>query len=138
MSTMTIPHDTPLCAALPAAWPLAHGAVRALPAAGTPRLLLVLGGQVWITECVAAGEARSAVDHWLGAGQTLALPEGSRWIIEATEAARLVLLQPPPAAVRPAAASGLLALPRSAARAWLQAWHRLTARPASPAAPRAA
>lgn len=128
MTTMIIPHE----AAHHAGWHLSAGAVRSLPATGAPRLLLVLCGRVWITERIDDGEDRVADDHWLAVGQTLALPAGTRWIVEADQAARLVLLEPPPAVISPV-------LPWRGAWAGLQrAWHALTARPASRGAPTAA
>ncbi len=126
MTMMTIPHQ----AAAAAGWALAAGAVRSLPAVATPRLLLVLCGRVWITECIADGAGRVAVDHWLDAGQTLALPAGSHWIVESALAARLLLLLPPPVRL-PAAASAFEWRP------W-RAWRVRIARLAGPAAPRAA
>lgn len=134
MTTMTIPHE----AAHRAGWPLAAGAVASLPADAAPRLLLVLCGQVWITERIDDGEPRQAVDHWLDAGQTLALPAGSRWIVEARHRARLVLLQPPPAARGLSAASAGAAVSQALRRAVRRAGRALTERPASPGAPRAA
>jgi hypothetical protein len=122
MKPMSIPHE----AARAAGWPLATGAVASLAADAAPRLLLVLCGQVWITERVEGGAGRVVDDHWLGAGQTLALPAGSRWIVEAHRGARLVLLQAPP---------GMARRPSIAATAWRalrQARHALTGRPAAP------
>jgi redox-sensitive bicupin YhaK (pirin superfamily) len=125
---MIIPHE----AAHRAGWRLQAGVVRSLPAALAPQLLLVLCGRVWITEHIGSGECRVAVDHWLVAGQTLALPEGSRWIVEADQDARLLLLaSPPPTISRAASWRGAWACLR-------RAWHALTARPAAPAAPTAA
>lgn len=138
---MTISHD----AAARAGWPLAAGAVRSLPAAAETRLLLVLCGQVWITECVPAGTPRVAEDHWLAAGQALALPAGTRWIVEAQArhgAVRLVMLEPPPSPPTSSAAGGWLSAAARAARLGRQLAQRaaraLTPRPASPAGPRLA
>lgn len=127
MSPMTIPHD----AAHHAGWTLARGEVLRLTAERRPRLLLVLCGQVWITEQLDGRAGRQAVDHWLAAGQTLALPGGTRWIAEARQGARMVLLQPPPARRAGAGGPGWL-------RALRRVWPALGGRLAAAAGPRAA
>lgn len=65
------------------------------------RWLRVDCGRVWIT----AREGGPASDDiWLEAGQSLALPAGSAWVLEAWPEAQLSLLQAAPAAFRRASA----------------------------------
>lgn len=81
------------------------------------RWLRVDHGRVWIT--VRDGGPDSE-DIWLEAGETLSLPAGSAWVLEASPQAQLSLLQAAPAAFTRAAAPSS---PRaSALRGWWQRW----------------
>jgi hypothetical protein len=95
-STMTQVHGSPK----PGLLPLGHGQVTRLAAARDARLLWVQQGRVWATRTTANHAARGqAEDQWLAAGQTLALPAGSEWVIEPWPAAQvaLMLAMPSPA-----------------------------------------
>lgn len=105
---MTEPHQP---AAAPWAWPLEQRQVRTLPAAGLPRWLRVDEGCVWVT---ARRDEPPAEDLWLQAGDSLALPPGTAWIVEAWPRARLSLLQAAPAF--------------SGAAPWRPAWQRWLSR----------
>ncbi len=81
--------------ATPWAWRLdVHQAVT-LPQAATQRWLRVDEGCVWLT---AHHGDEPAQDIWLCAGQSLALPAGTAWVMEAWPQARLSLLMAAPAA----------------------------------------
>lgn len=97
----------------PWAWFLDGRQATTLAATAVPRWLRVDEGCVWIT--AQHGDANGD-DIWLGAGDSLALPAGSAWVVEAWPQARLSLLQAAP-----------VALSRGAVwqRAW-QAWRRAT------------
>ncbi len=94
-----------------ARWTLAAAELQRLAPAAIGRWLVATGGRLWLTQ-TGGGAAREA-DVWLRPGQRQWLPAGSEWLIEGADAAAsgFVLLEPPPAR---------------------------SARPASPAAPRAA
>jgi Protein of unknown function (DUF2917) len=79
-----------------------------------PRWLRVDSGRVWIT---ARDGGPDSDDIWLDAGQSLALPGGSAWVLEAWPDAQLSLLQAAPAAFRRAAAAS-----RPARRGWWPWW----------------
>jgi hypothetical protein len=68
-----------------------------LDAQDTSRWLLVGEGRVWATRSDGSTQAE---DHWLDAGQSLALPPGSRWVLEGWPQARFSLVQQPPAQAR--------------------------------------
>ena len=74
-------------------WPLAEGEVRRIGPAPVTRWLDVAAGRVWLTP---TRDDDLADDHWLGAGERLALPAGSAWVLEAWPAARVALHQAPP------------------------------------------
>lgn len=95
-------HDT-----APWVWPLADHAATTLEADVAPRWLHVDEGCVWVT---ARDGGPQSTDHWLGAGQSLALPAGTAWVVEAWPRARLSLLLAQPAARTSATSS----------RAWWQ------------------
>ena len=61
-----------------------------LAAETKPRWLHVEAGCVWLTR---ANGREQAEDIWLGAGESLALPAGSEWVLEGWPQARLSLLQ---------------------------------------------
>ncbi len=81
----------------PWAWRLAPHQARAVPAAAGARWLLVNAGQVWVTQAQPASASRSPEDIWLQAGDSLALPAGSAWVLEAWTDADLNLAEPEPA-----------------------------------------
>jgi Protein of unknown function (DUF2917) len=93
--------------AAPWSWPLEHRAAATLRAEPAPRWLHVNEGCVWVT---AQDGGPHSEDLWLGAGDSLALPAGSAWVVEAWPHARLSLLLAQPAR-RPAVSSS---------RAWWQ------------------
>lgn len=67
---------------------LAQGQALSLPATQHERLVLVLRGRLWLT---VAGDQ---TDHWLRAGDSLALRAGQAAVIEAWPQADFQLLQP--------------------------------------------
>jgi len=81
-----------------------------LLAEAAPRWLRVDCGRVWIT---ARDGGPDSDDIWLDAGQSLALPAGSAWVLEAWPDAQLSLLQAAPAAFRRAASAS-----QPASRGW--------------------
>lgn len=111
---MTEAHQSPH----PWALQLEHRQAVTLRAEPAPRWLRVDSGRVWITE--REGGPDSA-DIWLEAGQTLALPSGSAWVLEAAPEAELSLLQAAPAAFR-RAPDAFSARPSSGLRGWWQRW----------------
>jgi hypothetical protein len=79
----------------PWAWPMAAQEATTLAAEPVPRWLHVNEGCVWVT---ARQAGPHGADLWLGAGDSLALPAGSAWVVQAWPQARLsVLLQAPAA-----------------------------------------
>ena len=115
---MTEPYQTADSAEAPWLWSLAPRQARSLAAAAAPRWLRVDTGRVWVTERRSDAPAE---DIWLQAGESLALPAGTAWIVEAWPRAQLSLLQAAPALSR--------------AAPWRQAWGRLTALLRWPALP---
>ena len=92
----------------PFVWQLpAHEAVT-LAADAAPRALWVHEGRVWLTRQCDAGMPD---DVWLDAGQSHTLPAGSEWVVEASPAARVTLVQAAPSRVKPGAGAS-----------WAQAW----------------
>lgn len=73
-------------------WALNQASARRLPAADTPRWLVVTDGRVWLTR---SGAGLEGGDIWLGAGEGHALPAGSEWVAEGWPAARVELLEVP-------------------------------------------
>jgi hypothetical protein len=108
---MTEAHQT----AQPWAFQLERRQAVTLLAEAAPRWLRVDNGRVWIT---AREGGPDSEDIWLEGGQTLALPAGSAWVLEASPQAQLSLLQAAPAAFRHAAAPSS----RSPLHAWWQRW----------------
>lgn len=98
----------------PWSWPLEARAATTVQASASARWLRVDEGCAWVT---AQRSDAQADDIWLGAGDSLALPAGSAWVVEGWPQARLSLLQAQPAA-RHAASSH-----RGGWRAWLP-WRR--------------
>jgi hypothetical protein len=91
-----------------------------LEASCRPRHLFVLEGRAWITQrlpappwwaSLASMSARQPVaplpDWWLVAGARMALPAGSRWIVQAEGDLRLALREVAPCSPRPTAFSRL-------------------------------
>jgi Protein of unknown function (DUF2917) len=74
-------------------WPLGAGEVMRIEPAPVPRWIDVADGRVWLTPTRADDRA---VDHWLAAGERLALPAGSAWVLEAWPSARVALHQAAP------------------------------------------
>ncbi|MFO1265872.1 MAG: DUF2917 domain-containing protein [Rubrivivax sp.] len=99
MSTPFMPEShrqaEPRPAARPWEWPLAPGEVRRIEAAPVQRWLDVAAGRVWLTP---TREDDLADDHWLAAGERLALPAGSAWVVEAWPSARVALHEAAPCA----------------------------------------
>lgn len=108
---MTEAHQTPQ----PWAFQLERRQAVTLLAESAQRWLRVDSGRVWIT---AREGGPDSEDIWLDADQTLALPAGSAWVLEASPDAQLSLLQAAPAAFKRAAAPSS----RSALHAWWQRW----------------
>jgi Protein of unknown function (DUF2917) len=79
----------------PWSWDLPARQARTLPASAQPRWLQVASGCVWLTR---ADGSEQAQDIWLLAGQSLALPAGSAWVLEGWPQARLSLLLQAPEA----------------------------------------
>jgi hypothetical protein len=100
--------------ATPWAWTLDARQAITLLATNGPRWLRVEEGCVWLT--AHHGEL-AAKDIWLCAGQSLALPAGTAWVMEAWPQARLNLLLAAPA-VPSRAATGW----RAASQALLRWW----------------
>jgi len=95
-AAMTETHQT-----TPWAWALGARQATTLPAARVPRWLRVDEGCVWLT---AREGDEPAQDIWLRAGDSLVLPAGSAWVVEAWPQARLSLLLDGPAAASRGAA----------------------------------
>jgi hypothetical protein len=79
--------------AAPWDWALDMQQAATLLAAPAPRWLRVEEGRVWIT---AQRGDEHGPDIWLAAGESLALPAGTAWVVEAWPQARLSLLQAAP------------------------------------------
>ena len=84
----------------PWAWQLGPNEAATLAAEPIPRWLKVETGCVWLTR---ANGAAQADDIWLAAGESVALPPGSEWVLEAWPQARLTLLLKPQAVIARAA-----------------------------------
>ena len=67
---------------------LERGEATTLAAADVPRWLLVDAGCVWATRRNGAAQAE---DLWIVAGQSLALPPGSAWVLEGWPQAQITL-----------------------------------------------
>ena len=82
-------------------WTLRGREAQSLSAAPAPRWLRVEEGCLWLTRRDSHGQRDD--DLWLAAGESVALPAGSEWVVQAWPQARLSLL---------------LAAPGQAAAAW--------------------
>lgn len=87
------PPPSPAEPTRPWEWPLAEGQAHRIDAAPVARWLDVATGRVWLTPTRSDDRAG---DHWLAAGERLALPAGSAWVVEAWPAARVALHWVPP------------------------------------------
>jgi hypothetical protein len=85
-------------------WHLDGGRALTLAGAAESRRLAVACGRVWLT--LSGTAAEPAQDHWLEAGQAIALPAGREVVLEGWPAADFELLVPPGSAA--AAGRGLL------------------------------
>jgi Protein of unknown function (DUF2917) len=79
---------------------LAAHEVSSLPVAAQPRCLWVQSGSVWVTQVKAVTDNDLPEDIWLASGQSLAMPAGSAWLLEAWQPAELCLTLPLPAPVK--------------------------------------
>lgn len=114
--------------AAPWLWQLTGHRAATLAAQATPRWLHVEDGCVWVT---AEDAGPYAPDLWLGAGDSLELPPGSAWVLQAWPQARMSLLAQP--ALKPVSASAAPAVQGPAPRAWWQSsWFWPWVLPASP------
>jgi hypothetical protein len=121
-------------------WCLPGGSAEALDAGPDGCFVRVEEGALWLTRTLgpaALARGEQPDDLWLAAGESLWLPAGSRWVLQAWPVARVRLLQAPPArhggsdgrarpegrSARPAA----LALQRWAPSAWPALWRRFSA-----------
>lgn len=77
----------------PGSWPLGAGEAGTLAAAPRARWLRVESGRLWVT---ARDGGPHAPDHWLQAGDSLALPPGTAWVLEAWPSARASVLEAAP------------------------------------------
>ena len=93
------------------AWTLGEREAQTLGAAPAQRWLRVDEGCLWLTQRDSHGQRED--DIWLVAGQSLALPPGSAWVLEAWPQARLSLLLQAP-----------LPATRRRAGAWSAWWQR--------------
>lgn len=66
-----------------------------LGAASLPRWVRVHTGRAWLTRRVRPGDVHAAVpeDVWLDAGQSLALPPGTTWVLETWPGTRLSVVE---------------------------------------------
>lgn len=103
MKTLPISEDISISHQSPWLWRLATHQVTTLAAEPHTRWLKVEEGSLWLTRRE-SGADRSD-DIWLCAGESLVLPAGSEWVLEAWRAARVSLLQQAPDATRGGAAS---------------------------------
>ncbi|MFG6416059.1 DUF2917 domain-containing protein [Roseateles sp. DC23W] len=74
-------------------WHLGGGRALTLAAGAEARRLAVACGRVWLTLSGTTDEP--AQDHWLEAGQAIALPAGRTAVLEGWPAADFELLVPP-------------------------------------------
>lgn len=79
-------------------WTLQNREAQTLTAAPAQRWLRVEEGCLWLTRRDSNGQRED--DVWLTAGESLALPAGSEWVLEAWPQARLSLLLQAPVTAR--------------------------------------
>lgn len=105
----------------PWVWQLAESQAATLVPQAEPRWLHVEDGCVWVT---AQNAGPHAPDLWLNAGDSLELPAGSTWVLQAWPQAQMSVLARPALkqARQVSASSGLTASKpaRQAPRAWWQ------------------
>lgn len=78
--------------AAPWLWHLAESQAATLMPQTVPRWLHVEEGCVWVT---AQNAGPHEPDLWLGAGDSLELPAGSTWVLQAWPQAQMSVLAPP-------------------------------------------
>lgn len=100
-------------------WSLPAGQALRLPVGPGGRWLHARSGCLWLTRSVPVGAAEASLDVVLRAGEGLALPGGSEWVLEGwdSEAAAFDLLVPPRACATP---PGWVSRVAAWARAWRQ------------------
>ena len=98
MTAVTMPalHDP--CARAAAAggamaWTAERHDAATVAASPLPRWLHVHAGRAWVTAATPSRDGTPPADHWLGAGASLALPPGSRWIVETWPGTRLAIVE---------------------------------------------
>lgn len=104
-----------------APWTLPAGQALRLPVGPGGRCLQARSGALWLTRSLPAGGATASEDVVLRAGEGLALPGGSEWVIEGWggEPAAFELLVPPSAcAQRPGVLSRLIVWLRAGGGPW--------------------
>lgn len=103
-------HQTSQSLPAPWAWSLQAREAVTLARETVPRWLHVEQGCLWVTPLKAGPHVQ---DIWLSAGDSLALPAGSAWVLEAWPQARLSLLLAQPRL-------STLSRPATSSRAWWQ------------------
>ena len=95
-------HNSQQSSGSAAPWTLPAGQALRLPVGPGGRWLQARSGALWLTRSLPAGGAAVSEDVVLQAGQGLALPGGSEWVLEGwgAEAAAFELLVPPSACAR--------------------------------------
>lgn len=101
----------------PWVWQLAESQAATLVPQAVARWLHVEDGCVWVT---AQNAGPHAPDLWLGAGESLELPAGSTWVLQAWPQAQMTVLAPP--AVKSAVASSPQAAQPEARAWWQSSW----------------
>ena len=82
---------------------MAAGDVQRLSGIAVPRWLLVQRGCLWVTAAAAAPDtAPREADIWLAEGDSLSLPAGSSWLLQAWPQAELMLVEQAPVRLPPA------------------------------------
>jgi hypothetical protein len=106
---MTEPHRLAGCGAA-FDWCLPAGAAETLAAGARGCFVRVEDGALWLTRTLgrsALERGEQPDDLWLAAGESQWLPAGSHWVLQPWPAARVRLLQAPPAPRRVALRRGL-------------------------------
>ena len=88
----TVPMKNMHQTAAPWVWHLGASEAATLMPERAPRWLHVEGGCVWVT---ARHAGPASPDLWLGAGDSLEMPAGSAWVLQAWPQAQLSVLAPP-------------------------------------------
>lgn len=111
----TLPMNSLHQTAAPWVWQLAESQAATLVPQAEPRWLHVEDGCVWVT---AQNAGPHAPDLWLNAGDSLELPAGSTWVLQAWPQAQMSVLAPP--ALTQVSASSRPAASKPEPRAWWQ------------------